>query len=238
VAHPSSRARGGRSRRPGASAASSPQSTNAGAEQSALSAYRTYLSALNAAGSSAAARDEQVVVGVASTCANALADLSELSTGQLNTTALTAFGNEVDADLDLAYVSAGAKPLTRFATALSGLTWSTPAEYSTTMQLISGERALLDLSQPHLCVDAIALDGAPLSEPTSTRRFLSRYARASTALNTDLAAFQSLLAKFETKSESRIVVQINALVSGYSSIATANEQTAAGSVLSDLGVSS
>ncbi len=219
-----------------ASAATTAQSSNASTDLSALTAYHTYLSSLTADASSAAARDTQILDGVTNTCSDVLADLNKLSAGQLKKSALTAFGSEVDAGLDLAYISAGTAALNRFATALDGLSWSTTSQFNTTMTLIAGERALLDTTPPRLCPDAIALDAAPLSEPTTTRHFLSRYHRASSALNSDLSAFQALLTKFETKSEGKLVAQINALVSGYSSQSTSTEQSDADAVLSELGV--
>jgi hypothetical protein len=106
------------------------------------------------------------------------------------------------------------------------------------MRLISGERTLQAMAQSRLCPDAIALDAAPLSEPTSTKRFLSRYERATADLNADLSAFQTLLAKFETKSETKLVAQINAQVSEYSAQSAATEQAAAESLLSELGLDS
>jgi hypothetical protein len=169
---------------------------------------------------------------------NALTDLNKLSASQLKKSALTAFADEVDADLALAYVGTGAAPLTKFAAALNGLSWSTPTQLNTTLHLIGGERALLGLDQSHICPDAIALDAAPLSEPTATKRFLARYDRVADALSTDLTAFQALLVKFETKSESKLVTDINSLVSDYSAQSTATEQTDADAALSGLGVDS
>ena len=220
-----------------ASAATPGRAGNAASDLVALTAYSTYLSSLTAAAPSAAARAGQLVAGVDSTCPDGLADLAKLSAAQLQKSALTAFGREVDAALDLAYVSVGTPAVNRFAITLDALTWSSPAQSAVTANLIGAERGLATTAAPDLCTDATALDAAPLSEPTTTQRFLARYRRASSSLATALSAFQTLLADFETKAESRLVAQINALVSQYSSQSASVESADADSVLSDLGVS-
>ena len=221
-----------------AAAARTGRSTNSDADGFALTAYHVYLSSLAAGAQSAAARASLVIDGVSDTCPDVLDDLAKLSAGQLEKSALTAFGQEVDADLEIAYVSGNTSALSRFANVLDGLTWSTPAQYNTTIRLISSERALIGMTPSNLCEDATSLDAAPLSEPTTTRRFLGRYRAASAALNSALSAFESLLAEFETKSETKVVAQIDVLVSQYAAQSSSTEQSDATAVLSELGVSS
>ena len=223
---------------PGAGARTATQSTNTSADQAAMTAYRTYLSALTVAAPTAAARASQVVAGVNTSCPGALSDLSKLSAGQLQKSALTAFGHEIDADLSIAYVGAGTAALNRFAQTLDGLTWSTQAQSSTTTHLIASERALASLDPSSLCMDATSLDGAPLSEPTTTKRFLARYGAVTQALATNLSSFKALLAKFETAAESKLVAQVNSLVAQYATLSETTEQTDATALLSDLGVAS
>ncbi len=220
-----------------ASARSAPQSTNTSADQAAMTAYRTYLSALIAAAPTAAARAGQVVSGADSSCPGALSDLTKLSSSQLQNSALTAFGHEIDADLAIAYAGAGTAALNRFAQTLGGLTWSTQAQSSTPLHLIASERALAGLTPSDLCADATSLDGAPLSEPTTTKRFLARYSAVTQALETNLSSFKVLLAKFETAGERKLVAQINSLVAQYATLSETTEQTDATALLSDLGVS-
>ncbi len=223
---------------PVASAQSARPASNTGADQAAMAAYRSYLSAITLGAPAAAARANLVVTGVAASCPGALSDLNQLSSGQLAKSALTAFGREVDAALDLAYVGAQGAALNHFAAALSGLTWATPSQSATPTHLINSERALAALTPPSLCRDATSLDGAPLSEPTTTKRFLARYRAVSASLSVNLASFQSLLLKFETAAASKVVTQINTLVSQYSALSSATEQSDADAVLSDLGIAS
>jgi hypothetical protein len=223
---------------PAAASAATSRNANPGAAGSALAAYHTYLSALIAGESTASARADQLVEGVTGMCSDQLSGLNKLSADQLSKPALTAFGNEVDADLDLAYLGAGNAALNRFASVLNGLTWATPAQSNTTARLVSSERALLGLSRSHICADAATLDLEPLSEPLATKRFLNRYRKLSNALGTDLSAFQTLLAKFQNKSQSKLVDQINVLVSDYSIQSAATEQADADSLLSQLGLDS
>jgi hypothetical protein len=221
-----------------AAAQARPRSLNASADQAAMTAYRTYLSGLTAGALGAAARASQVEIHVSSTCPDALTDLAQLSADQVKASALTAFGNEVDAELQLAYISGNATALNRLGGALDALSWSTVTPAATTTAFIRAERALAAVTSSNLCKDAAALDAAPLSEPMSTRRFLARYHAATRALNLSRAAFQSLLAKFQSPTETRLVAQINGLAAQYVSQASAVEQTDADAVLAALGLSS
>jgi hypothetical protein len=179
-----------------------------------------------------------VVSGVSASCPDALSDLSKLSAGQVDAPALAAFGNEVDADVQLAYISGNAAALNKLGGVLDGLSWSTATPADTTTAFIGTERALAALAPPSLCKDAAALDAAPLSEPLSSKHFLARYHAATHALNSARVAFQALLARFETTAETKLVAQINALAAQYVSQAGATEQTDADAALSALGLSS
>jgi hypothetical protein len=214
------------------------ESSAVGADLTALNAYNRYLTALVGAEHASAGRDQQIITTVSTTCSDALADLSQLSSSQLKQSALTDFADEVDADLDLAYMSATRSAGNRFASTLSGISWPTSAEQRTTSRLISGERTLLGVGESNLCGDASTLDAAPLSEPSATLKFLKRYRAAAAGLHSDLTGFQSLLSKFETASEQSVVVSINSLVTGFSDQSSQQEQTDATTVLSELGVSS
>jgi hypothetical protein len=216
----------------------SAQSAGSSADLAALNAYHTYLGALNAEVQSSESHDALIVDGVTNTCPGALEDLNNLSSSQLKKSALTDFADEVDADLDIAYMAPSKTPLTNFASTLTGLTWSSTSQFQTTTQLISTERAMLRLAQSNICADATTLDAAPLSEPQTTGTFLKRYRRAASNLRSALGAFQSLLSKFETSSERKLVTQINSLVSQFSTQSGSTEQSDASTVMSELGVNS
>lgn len=220
-----------------ASAHPAAHSTDTTADLGAMSAYRSYLALLTAGAPGAQAQAHQLEATVAGSCANALIDLSRLSGAQVRPSALTAFGDEVDADVGLAYISGASAALNRLGGSLDALSWSTPAPEQTTTQFVGAERALAGLAPSDLCSDAAALDAAPLSEPTTTRRFLARYQAAVRTLDGARTAFQALLGQFETPSESKLVAQINALAAQYASEAEVSEQTDADSLLSALGIS-
>jgi hypothetical protein len=218
--------------------AASAQSVNTSADLAALNAYHTYLDALNADSISSANGASLILDGVTNTCPGALSGLTGLSAAQLKKSALSDFADEVDADLGLAYLAPSRPALNAFATSLTGLNWSTSTQDATTTHLISAERGMLRVAAPNLCADATTLDAAPLSEPDTTGTFLRHYRRAAGNVRLALKAFQALVDRFETKSEHRLVSQINTLVAEFSSVSSLTEKTDAAAILSALGVSS
>jgi hypothetical protein len=212
------------------------QANSTTADLRALTGYHTYLTALIAQSRISQARDDEVVSTVALNCPNALADLNQLSPAQLKQSALSDFGDEVDADLAMAYLGPSRPALSAFATSLFDLKWSTSTQTETTVHLISTERALLRVGPADLCADAATLDAAPLNEPTTTASFLRRYRMASRSESAALKAFQTLLGKYETTTEAELVSGINTLVTQFTSQSTTTASADAGAILSDLGV--
>lgn len=206
------------------------------ADVGALFAYRDYLSGLIGLGRRASARVAMVSSGVAHTCPRALSDLTRLSASQVRRSALTSFGDEIDADLVLAYMSPSTAVLADFSSALAGLRWPTTAQAQIPSRLLSADRALIAQPAPDLCADAHSLDGAPLSEPTSTARFLARFRGDARRQAQALQRFGGLLADFETGSERSLVAQINALVARFAGASSATQRGAANRILSTLGV--
>ncbi|HET9073367.1 MAG TPA: hypothetical protein VFN48_02215 [Solirubrobacteraceae bacterium] len=186
----------------------------------------------------ASARVSAVVAGVSNHCPGALSDLNRLSAAQLRRSALASFGQEIDADLGLAYLSRSRQALRAFAGALRSLSWPTPTQAATPDRLIHADAAILGLPHADLCADARTLDSAPLSEPRTTAEFLRGYRVRMSNQGRALSAFSSLLGEYETASESGLVNQIDALVSRYGSQSRRAEQSAAGRILSVLGVAS
>jgi hypothetical protein len=215
---------------------STPASAATSADQTALSAYHGYLADLSGDAQSSAARDTQVVDGVDSACPAALSDLNELPAAQLNQSALTDFADEVDADLDIAYMAATKPALTTFASTLTSLQWTTATQDDTATRLIQTERTLAGMTGSVICDDATTLDAAPLSEPAATAKFLTRYRRVTGNLHAAVEGFQALLSQFETKPEAKLVAQINTLVSQFSTQSGSVEATDASTVLSELGL--
>jgi hypothetical protein len=213
------------------------QANSITADLRALTGYHTYITALSGDARASAARDGQIVAGVEANCPNALTDLNNLSSDQLKQSALSDFGNEIDADLATAYLAPTRPALNAFGSSLTGLKWSGTNQTTTTSQLISTERKLLNVPESDLCGDASQLDAAPLDEPTGTTSFLMHYRTASRNESAALKAFQTLLSKYEISSEDKLVSQINTLVSQFSSQSGSTEQADASAILSDLGVS-
>ncbi len=213
------------------------QASSTTADQRALTGYHTYLMALTADAHVSAGRDNAVVTAVELDCPDALADLTQLSAAQLKQSALSDFGDEVDAALAMAYLSPSRPALGAFATSLTGLKWSSASETTTTQHLITTERALLRVPPADLCADAMTLDATPLSEPTTTASFLKHYRVASRNESLALKAFQMLLGRYETTGEAELVAGINTLVTQFTSQSSATESADASAILSDLGVS-
>jgi hypothetical protein len=219
---------------PGRAAA---QGTDGQADATALVAYHRYLSALaGPLAAPAANRVEGVVELVSNRCADALAETNRLSPGQMDASAFSAFGAEVDGALTLAQLSAGIPALDRLAGALHHLTWTGGEPAGVTARFLTAERRLVGLPRPALCADATTLGVAPLSEPEGTRRFLGRYGPALAAARSALGSFRALLSRYASPGEARLLGSINALAARYRRNAAASEGTAAGTILAELGL--
>ncbi len=171
-------------------------------------------------------------------CADALAPTNRLSPGQMDASAFSAFGAEVDDTLTLAQISAGLPALGRLSAALSRLSWPDGAAGGVIGRFLTAEHHLVKLAPPSLCADATTLGVAPLSEPAGTRRFLPRYRPAMAAAESALGAFRALLSRYASTGEGRLLSSINLLAARYARNAAATNRTAAGTILTELGIRS
>lgn len=216
--------------------AASAQGLNVSADYGAMTAYHSFLNTMVSASTSSSGRAGQIISAVGNSCPGALSDLSSLSASQLNRTALSSLGAEIDADLDISYLAPSSAALNRFAGALGALDWAGTGPVHTTNRLIAAERSLVHLQQSDICKDATLLDAAPRSEPARTGAFLTRYNHAEESLTNAVSGFQALLVRYETTSEHKLVSQINALVTEFSAQSSATEQSDGEQVLGELGV--
>lgn len=209
---------------------------DASSDLAALTAYRTYVQQLLAG-----SRQSQQLVGSfvstsSQTCKGALTRVNSLTRTQVSGPALRAFGQEIGSDLWLAFNAGSAKPLSGLATTLQSLTWSESAATQTVNSFIKAERAVVALAPSNLCGDAFLLADRPTLEPSSTATFLKRYLNARANLNNRLAAFLSLLERYQTPAATRIVATIDRLAGQFSGQSVTAQQTSANTLLSSLGL--
>jgi len=207
-------------------------------DQTALTTYHTYVSALANATATARQTDETFIGMVDSHCANVLQPLSSLSSSQLSQPVLVDFGTEIGADLSLEFHRVASKPFTRLAQTLGALRWSSPASTRTISGLISAVRASLAIAPSSLCTDARALVANPQTEPAGTRSFLATYLPATSLAKQRLAPFLKLLAKYQSASDSSVIKSIDTLVDEFSAASAAETKTDTNTIVSDLGLSS
>lgn len=203
----------------------------------ALEDYHSYLGALAADATASARRSEGLVSGVERGCPRRLVDLNGYSAGQLDASALGALGDEVDADLALAYLAPTRPALSTFLGRLGRVGLSASAARRTADGLIRAEGTMASLAPPRLCADATTLDADPLSEPASTAGFLRRYRSASTALSGALGAFGRLLAGDASSAARRLISTVNVEVARFAATAQTVGRTDATAILVALGIS-
>jgi hypothetical protein len=212
---------------PGAGAASR------AAEAGALKAYDTYLKALIAGVSTDTSHVSALVTAVTNDCPKALATVS---TSSVSASALADFGEEVVGDVTLRFSHGASKPASKLATTLSKLHWPTQVDQQAAAALPAAEQALLALHQSHLCNDALKLNAEPEQEPTATRKFLTGYARDSSALNVAVANFTKLLSANQTPSQAKAIASIDHLAKRFASESRSAENSGSRQIFAALGL--
>jgi len=219
----------------------SPGSTNPGSvdtssDLAALTAYRAYLQALVGNATEARAAEQLFVNTTASTCEGALTPITTMSRSDVNGDALTALGQEIGSDLWLSFSSAAADPFTQLSATLGGLHWTHDTTAQAVTAFVKAERTALTMQASNLCKDALLLAAKPMVEPTTAKAFLFRYQTARTLLKAKLATFLSVLERFQTPAETKLVSSIDKLASQFDSISLTAQHTSATTLLTDLGI--
>ncbi len=219
----------------------SPGSTGSGSvdtssDLAALTAYRTYLQALVAGAAGARADAQAFVTTTSSTCQGALTPITAMAKADVSGDALTALGQEIGSDLWLSFSSGATDSFTALATTLAGLEWTQRSTTQAVTAFIRAERAVLTMAPSNLCKDALLLASKPTVEPMSATSFLMRYQTARATLKLKLANFLSVLERFQTPAEAKLVSAIDKLASQFEALALTAQQSSATVLLGDLGI--
>ncbi len=76
----------------------------------------------------------------------------------------------------------------------------------------------------------------PTFEPTTTKSFLLHYQSARATLKLKLATFLSVLERFQTPTEAKLVSSVDKLASQFDSLSLAAQHSSASTLLTDLGI--
>jgi len=213
-----------------------PPSLNAASDQAALTAYRKYLQSLVSSSGLGRERDAVLVSTVASSCQNALTQLSSEPSTPVRQAVLSNFGEEIGGDLALAFLSEAKRPFSKLSTQLGALRWSSTAPATAIRQMLTAERTVLNMQQSSLCADAAEVSSYPRVTPPATASFLTHYLNASATVSRRFQNFLTVLQRYETNSERQLVAAIDNLVGQFGTASTAADQTYSQSILSDLGL--
>ena len=211
-------------------------SLNTASDHAALTAYRTYIQALVTNANLGRQRDAALVSTVASSCQNALSQLSGEPSTPVRQAVLANFGEEIGGDLGLAFLSEAKRPFAQLSSVLGGLQWSTRAPATAIRQLLSAERTVLRMPQSDLCANAAQVSTYPRVIPAATQAFLNRYLAASANVSSRFHNFLTVLQRHETRADRPLVAAIDTLAAQFSAASASAEQTYSQSVMSDFGV--
>lgn len=214
----------------------SPGAVDTDSDLAALTAYRTYLQALVAGAPDARDAAQAFVTTTSSTCEGALTPVTAMAKSDVNGDALTALGQEIGSDLWLSFSSGAADSFTVLSTTLASLRWTQRSTAQAVTAFIRAERTVLTMAPSNLCKDALLLAAKPTVEPTSAVAFLHLYQSARATLKAKLATFLSVLERFQTPAEAKLVSSIDKLASQFDSLALTAQQNSATALLTDLGI--
>lgn len=231
---------------PGATAAPPRDSQSAGAAtardaasgRAALRAYRRYVSGLVLDIPAWRRADDAFVASISTGCPNVLAAMPVLTSGSVNQSAVTAFGQELVTDLEVVARASDRVPLARMANALTRLRWSSQRTSAKVKRYLASYRALFGLSPSDVCADAQALAASNAqTTPPGTLKWLAIYSRDEKPAAATGLAFVRLLNRFRTPADLPEIAAINRLSARAQSAITALLAAEAPKLLSALGIS-
>lgn len=213
-----------------------PGTVDTTSDLAALTAYKTYLQALVSGATDSRANEQVFVNNTASTCQGALTPVTTMPRTSVNGAALTALGQEIGSDLWLSFTATASQPFEQLATTLAGLRWTHRTTSQAVTVFVKSERAVLTMLPSNLCKDALLLAAKPLTEPSTAKSFLLHYQNARATLKIRLATFLSVLERFQTPTEAKLVTSIDKLASQFDSISLSAQNSSANVLLNDLGI--
>jgi hypothetical protein len=211
--------------------------TDAASNQSALTDYRRYLSALVKGTQVGVQRDASFAANIRQACTGVLSSVSTLPAAKVSATVLSQLGEEIGGDLALEFLSEADQPFAQLSTALNSLPWTEAPPPEAIDGLLTAESAVLGLTPSPLCADARALAKHPRLEPSGSKAFLGSYLSDSATLKQQLTDFLSVLSRFATTRDSHLIKSIDQLVAKFASASASVERADAATVLTTLGLS-
>lgn len=215
-----------------------PSQTDAASDRAGLVDYREYLRALVNDEELGAQRDQTFTNTIKQGCAGVLKPVSTLAPSKVSSTVLSDLGEEIGGDLTLQFLSEADKPFAQLSSEFDSLPWTEAPPPEAIDGLLSAERALLALAPSQLCIDARSLALHPKLEPAGSEAFLAHYLDDSATLKLALNEFLSVLSRFASSDESKLIKTIDHLVATFASTSAATERTDADTVLTTLGLNS
>jgi len=203
----------------------------------ALGAYKQFLGALHSQASASRHAAEAYIASISAGCPSVLAPLSSQPSVRLN--AIETVGTEGGVDMALAASVPDRPALTRFATRVLALHWSSPSSQLIVKHYFAAERAIDFMPASDLCGDARALVASNgHTQPPGTAHALAAVSRAGRAEAKSLAAMSRLLGRFSTKADKPVVRAIKKLAKQVSSEESALVLTEVPKLLTALGIPS
>jgi hypothetical protein len=169
-----------------ASACTSAPATAAPADvasaHTALHVYKGYLTAVIRGERGSVKQADTFIASIAAKCPNVLAPLNQVPPSSLNQSALTAFGVELGADIDLALFKSDRRAVRRLSAKVGRLHWSSRSRAKSIKRSLAAQRHAFALAPSDLCADAQALAASNgQSVAPGTAPFNASFARAVSA---------------------------------------------------------
>lgn len=210
---------------------------NLASDQVALRAYRRYLRGLVSDIPAWRRADDSFIASITTTCPNALAAINALPVSSINQSTLSAFGEELVADLAVMSSMPDRAPLVSMAKTLSSLRWSDHKTGLKIQRYISTTRTVSALAPSDLCADAQALAASDTqTTPPGTLQWVATYGRDANRAAAANAAFIKTLTRFESPADMPVAAAINRLGARLRSAIKAVFTAEAPKLLSALGI--
>ena len=219
--------------------AATPTTLDQRSDAAALKAYDAYLGAVAKHEAAWTRSSDGFTRAIAKQCPNVLAAVNVLPPGSVSKAAITAFGEELSFDIELAFVAPDHPFQRTLARSLRHLRWSSAAIAKVASGWQDATQKLFSMPHSDLCADANALAASDAQQtPSGTLAWLASFGRASSAVSHGAGRFEQLITRFETRADSGTVKSINGLLNRIQHATKTRGQAAVSKLSRTLGLSS
>lgn len=218
-------------------AAASAAPINRASDRAALNAYHAYLQDLVSIIPSWRHDDNAYIASISGKCGGVLDPLRHAAPGSYNKQAVLAFGVETGGDLDAVVYPAARPALGRLAGSLASLHWSSAGIRRVVSGYVGAERRLFAVAPSNLCADARVLrasHGRKISRGTAS--FVVKFAHRVAGAGRAGTAFLSVLQRYSSPSERRLISSTNHLLHEFDARVKAQVQPEARKLVGVLGL--